>query len=223
MTGASNTLNENDVFGNTLLGITVTGNMNLVYKNDVGEDGKGNLGGGILITGDSNLLGKAASNQRVREHRLGIAIVGNNNSLSEMTWATRTRATRATGSTCRQRVDQNNVFANGGDGIEVSGGTAAKPNVIRNNNVGDKGNLGNGIPISTGRGRQCTVAGPLPVLTDRHRMMCTSTSRRCDWRLNRQSDHLRNRKNCPTAWGHPLSSTPWQLTFFCFIPTLAER
>ena len=33
-------------------------------------------------------------------------------------------------------------------------------------------------------------------------MTCTSTSRRYDWRLNPPGNHLRNPKNCPTAWGH---------------------
>jgi hypothetical protein len=39
-------------------------------------------------------------------------------------------------------------------------------------------------------------------LTGRHRTTCTSTSRRYAWRLNPQANHLRNPKNCPTAWGH---------------------
>jgi hypothetical protein len=46
-------------------------------------------------------------------------------------------------------LSENDVFANGGDGIDVAGGTSAQPNVIKNNTVGDrgKGNLGNGIIV----------------------------------------------------------------------------
>lgn len=33
-------------------------------------------------------------------------------------------------------------------------------------------------------------------------MTCTSISRHYGWRPNPQSDHLRNPKNCPTAWDH---------------------
>ena len=47
-----------------------------------------------------------------------------------------------------------------------------------------------------------TAAGRTPVLTGGHLMTCTSTSRRYDWRLNPQGNHLRNPKNCPTARGH---------------------
>ena len=46
------------------------------------------------------------------------------------------------------------------------------------------------------------AVGRTPVLTDRHLMTCTSTSRRYDWRLNPQGNHLPNPKNCPTARGH---------------------
>jgi hypothetical protein len=47
------------------------------------------------------------------------------------------------------RVEDNDILANGGDGIEVSGGSATLPNVLFKNSVGDAGtgNLGNGISI----------------------------------------------------------------------------
>jgi hypothetical protein len=46
-------------------------------------------------------------------------------------------------------VQENKVYASGGDGIRVSGGAAANPNIIRQNTAGDKlrGNAGNGIHI----------------------------------------------------------------------------
>ena len=151
--GASNTLNENDVFGNTLQGIKVTGNLNLVYKNDVGEEGKGNLGGGILITGDSNLLGKALSENNVFANTgVGIAVVGNNNTLNKNDVGDKDKGNTGDGINVRgygNVLSENNVFANGGDGMDIAGGTAAKPNVVSNNSVGDrgKGNLGDGILV----------------------------------------------------------------------------
>jgi putative transposase len=48
-----------------------------------------------------------------------------------------------------------------------------------------------------------TIAvGRTPRLTDAHRMTCTSVRCRSNRRLNPQGYHLRNLKNCPTAWVH---------------------
>jgi hypothetical protein len=52
-------------------------------------------------------------------------------------------------------VRENDVFANRGDGVDVSGGTSAHPNVIQRNQVGDvgKGNGGHGLLVrGTGNG-----------------------------------------------------------------------
>ena len=83
---------------------------------------------------------------------VGIAVVGNNNTVSKNDVGDKDKGNTGDGINVRgygNVVDQNNVFANGGDGIDVAGGTAAKPNVISNNNVGDsgKGNLGDGILV----------------------------------------------------------------------------
>jgi hypothetical protein len=150
----ANTLTENDVFGNTLLGIKVTGNMNLVYKNDVGEKNKGNLGGGILITGDSNLLGQALDENNVFANTgVGIAVVGNSNRISRNDVGDTGKGNTGDGINVRGSgnvVDLNSVFASGGDGIDVAGGTSLKSNLITNNIVGDrgKGNLGDGIVVT---------------------------------------------------------------------------
>jgi hypothetical protein len=95
--------------------MTITGNLNTIFNNNVGDAGKGNTGDGINVSGNGNT------------------------------------------------INQNTVYANGklvgttysGDGIDVSGGTAANPNVITNNTVGSggKGNFGNGIVVTgTGTG-----------------------------------------------------------------------
>ena len=85
---------------------------------------------------------------------VGVAVVGNNNMVSKNKVGDKDKGNTGDGINVRgygNVIDQNDVFANGGDGIDVTGGTAAKPNVISNNNVGDrgKGNLGNGIVVGT--------------------------------------------------------------------------
>lgn len=165
----ANTLNENDVFANTLLGIKVTGNMNLVFKNDVGEDGKGNLGGGISITGDGNLLGKALSENDVFENTgVGITVVGNANVISKNDVGDKGKGNTGDGINVRGSgnvVDQNNVFANGGVGIDLAGGTSASPNQITNNNVGDRGksNLGDGIVVGAAADDGNGTAAPVEI------------------------------------------------------------
>ena len=162
VTGANNTIDENDVFDSGLLGIKVTGNANQAYKNQVGDKDKGNKGGGVLITGDSNLLGKEASQNDVYANiGTGIAIVGNGNQLSKNDVGDTGKGNTGDGISVKGNgniIDQNDVFANGkqsgstftGDGINISGGTSAKPNLITKNKVGDKGkgNLGNGIVVA---------------------------------------------------------------------------
>ena len=73
---------------------------------------------------------------------------------------------------------------------------ATKPRVPRVKNFSRFGTMGVRLMTCT------TAAGRTPVLTDRHLMTCTSSSRRYDWRRNPQSDHLTNPKYCPTAWDH---------------------
>jgi hypothetical protein len=60
-------------------------------------------------------------------------------------------------------VRRNRVFANAGDGIEVTGGWAAAPNVVVENVVGDrgKGNRGNGIFVFSAAG--AGGAGPAEI------------------------------------------------------------
>ena len=105
--------------------------MNQVFKNDVGEKDKGNKGGGILITGNSNLLGKDLSENDVFANTgIGIAVVGNTNTISKNDVGDKGKGNTGDGinvSGYGNVIDENNVFANGGDGIETSGGTAANP------------------------------------------------------------------------------------------------
>jgi hypothetical protein len=176
VTGGSNTLNENDVFASKLLGIKVAGNMNQVFKNDVGESNKGNLGGGILINGNSNSLGKAANENDVFANGgNGIEINGDNNMINKNDVGDAGKGNTGDGISVMGKgntIDQNSVFANGklvgttysGDGIDVSGGTSASPNLITNNNVGDrnKGNFGNGILVAgagNGTGSPIEISG----------------------------------------------------------------
>jgi hypothetical protein len=61
------------------------------------------------------------------------------------------------------RLFKNSIFANAGDGIEVSGGIATRPNVLLQNLVGDyaMGNRGNGILVHNDVGNG--VADPVEI------------------------------------------------------------
>ena len=82
----------------------------------------------------------------------GIQVTGNNSSLLKNLVGDRNNGNGGAGITLQglgNLVQENQVHANGADGINIMGGTAARPNVIRLNAAGDKsrGNAGNGIHV----------------------------------------------------------------------------
>jgi parallel beta-helix repeat protein len=144
---SSTEVSENDVFANNGRGIVVTGNTNIVKKNKVGDAGKGNTGDGIRLTGDGNSVGKDLDQNDVFANGgSGIVVTGNNNTLSKNDVGDRGKGNGGDGIRVAgygNTLTENDSFANGGDGFDISGGTAAKPNKLIKNNAG-KSNAGNG-------------------------------------------------------------------------------
>ncbi len=109
---------------NTGLGIYVDGRDNTVIGNEV----VGNGAIGIFLKGTGNRLAGNAVGERGRGNGdTGIHAEGGGN-----------------------LIEENRVLANGGQGIEVSGGDAGRPVVLRKNRVGDRdgGNAGHGIVVA---------------------------------------------------------------------------
>ena len=104
---------------------------------------------GVLVAGDGNTV----KDTRVTESGShGIEVTGDNNALLKNLVGDRNKGNGGAGITLQgvgNLVQENKVYASGADGIMVTGGTAASPNIIRQNVAGDKlrGNGGNGIHI----------------------------------------------------------------------------
>jgi Right handed beta helix region len=149
--GFNNLISNNDVFDNDADGIVVVGGANSIAGNSVGEVGKGNGEDGIRVQGDRNVIG--ATNVVFANGMNGIVVEGGGNTIQKNTVGDRTRGNGGAGIQvigATNRLTENKVFANIGDGINVSGGIAtAGPNVLLKNAVGErgKGNGGNGIFI----------------------------------------------------------------------------
>ncbi len=119
--GNDNRLRNSVIDQNTADGLVVDGNRNVVEATDVTSAG----GHGIRVTGNRNkLIGNVAGGQFKGNAGDGINMKGVGNLLRG-----------------------NHAFGNGGDGLDVSGGTAAAPNILRRNQAGApyRGNGGNGI------------------------------------------------------------------------------
>jgi parallel beta-helix repeat protein len=114
---------------NAGLGIYVDGQDNTIIGNQVEVNGDT----GIFLKGTRNrLLGNAVGDRGRGNGGAGIRADGAGNVLEE-----------------------NTVLGNGGHGIEVTGGLAGRPVVLRRNQVGDRdrGNGGHGIVVTgTGNG-----------------------------------------------------------------------
>lgn len=134
------------------LGIRIAGNANVV---ELGQF-RANAGNGVEVTGSGNrLIGISA----VQNGGHGIRLSGNGHQVVDSLAGNRTLGNGLDGihaAGAGLLLQRNRVFANAGDGIEVRGSTAASPNVIQRNIVGDyaKGNGGVGILVddSTGNG-----------------------------------------------------------------------
>jgi hypothetical protein len=129
LAGDDNQLRGSAVEGSIADGVVVEGSGNVVESTEVVSSG----GHGIRVIGDRN---------RVIDNLAGSAFSGNGGDGVNVTGA---------GNVLRG----NEAYANGGDGFDVSGGTAAAPNILRRNRAGApyRSNMGHGIRLGgTGGG-----------------------------------------------------------------------
>jgi hypothetical protein len=128
--GNDNTMHNGSARQNKGVGIRVKGQGNTITDVDAAENGSH----GLYVKGDHNqVLHNDVGDRGKGNGGDGIHVRGKGNV-----------------------VQENSVFANLGDGVEVSGGTGSNPNVIKKNQIGDvgKGNGGYGLLVSgTGNGK----------------------------------------------------------------------
>jgi hypothetical protein len=136
LVGDHNRLRSSVIGGSLADGLVVEGSGNAIEATEVGSSG----GHGIRVDGNRNrLIGNTAGGQLTGNGGDGINVTG-----------------------ARNVLRGNQAFGNAGDGIDVSGGTAAGPNILRRNKAGSPylGNGGNGILLGgTGSG----LADPVEV------------------------------------------------------------
>jgi hypothetical protein len=139
VTGNSNKIRNSFVIGNVINGVVVQGNGNTVE----GVRATGSSSGdGIQVIGNSNTINKNTSgDQNAGNGNNGITVSGTGN-----------------------MVKGNSAYANFSNGIEVNGGTAAAPNIVKNNVAGalQRGNKNTGIVIGgtgAGAGGAVDIAG----------------------------------------------------------------
>ena len=132
-------------------GLAVIGNGNTI---DNGRAEK-NAGLGIYVDGQNNTV---IGSEVVSNGDIGIFLKGTSNRLAGNAVGERDRGNGNTGIHAEgagHLIEENTVLGNGGHGIEVSGGSASGPVVVRKNQVGDRdrGNGGHGIVVAgTGNG-----------------------------------------------------------------------
>lgn len=128
--GNGNSIRNSLVKGNVLGGVIVQGQSNTVYA----VTALGNpAGDGILVTGNNNTVAQSTAG----DHQLGNGQAGIN--------------VNGTGNL----IEGNGAFENNTNGINVGGGSAASPNIVKNNVAGgpDRGNRRSGIVLGgTGQG-----------------------------------------------------------------------
>jgi hypothetical protein len=172
-----NVIHDNTIYANTGVGLRMAGASAQVYGNSIGDTSKGNVAGGIISSGNSNVFGTAPSpNSIFGSTGIGMKITGDSNTIFNNNVGDSGKGNTGDGIDVIGKgntINQNDVYANGklvgttysGDGINVSGGTAASPNVISNNLVGSggKGNFGNGILVA-GTGDGTLVGGKIEII-----------------------------------------------------------
>jgi parallel beta-helix repeat protein len=127
-------------------GLAVVGNGNTV---DNGR-AENNAGLGIYVDGQNNAV---IGNEVVGNGDIGIFLKGTGNRLAGNAVGERDRGNGNTGIHAEgsgHLIEENAVLGNGGHGIEVTGGVASGPVVVRKNRVGDRdrGNAGHGIVVA---------------------------------------------------------------------------
>lgn len=133
--GDNNTLRNGSADDNTATGVLFEGNGNTITGHRIAT----NKGHGIQVIGDHNVIKQNGVGDRgIGNSGVGIHVSGVGNLLQE-----------------------NQIYSNGSHGIDISGGSAASPNIIRRNSVGDRGrgNQGHGIFVHDASGNG--LANPL--------------------------------------------------------------
>jgi parallel beta-helix repeat protein len=148
--GSENAVEENGVFENGQDGISVSGSENAVSKNAVGDATIGNRSDGIDVNGTRNSIRENVVSGNLGN---GVTALGSDNRLERNAIGDIARGNGGSGILCDGSgcvVSENAVFANGATGVEIRGGLAADPNIVRRNVVGDrnKGNGGDGIFVA---------------------------------------------------------------------------
>ena len=139
-------------------GLAVVGNGNMI---DNGR-AENNAGLGIYVDGHDNAV---IGNEVVSNGDSGIFLRGIGNRVAGNAVGERGHGNGGTGIHAEgagNLVEENTIFGNGGHGIEVTGGAASRPVVIRNNRVGDRdrGNGAHGIVVAgSGNG----AGGPVEI------------------------------------------------------------
>jgi hypothetical protein len=131
---------------NARIGIQITGIGNTL-RNSTSRD---NVGGGVLIEGPRNTVDTVTANNNPTGD--GIRVVGKNNTIINSTAGDQGAGNGESGivvSGFGNLIQGNSAFDNGANGFSISGGTAAKPNIVSNNVAGGpgRGNASSGFSI----------------------------------------------------------------------------
>jgi hypothetical protein len=143
----------------SMFGMTVVGDGNTLHNVTVER----NATGGVVLQGNGNALDGVHA--YTNSGPAGVQVTGDGNRVVGSAVGDRGRGNDGTGILVAGRsnlVSGNTVLSNGGDGINVSGGTASQPNVVKLNVSGSPvgGNHGIGLVLGgVGNGS----AGPIEV------------------------------------------------------------
>jgi hypothetical protein len=135
--GEKRYLRNVETIGNAV-GVKIEGATNTMHNGNATE----NSSVGVLVIGDGNAVKSADS---MENGGAGIQIVGNGNQVYQTDVGERNKGNGGDGIVVNGSGNQlleNDVYGNAGDGIEVRGGAAGSPNVLKKNKVGDR-NKGN--------------------------------------------------------------------------------
>ena len=131
-----------------MLGVRVVGSGNTIHNSFADY----NFAGGFVLRGDNNTVDGVSAGMNGGN---GIEVSGNGNSILNSLGGTENNGSGIVVGGVGNLIRGNTAVGNFGDGINVSGGTAVRPNVLKGNTAGSVGgaNSRNGIMLDgTGPG-----------------------------------------------------------------------